>query len=162
MGSSGWDRRLNLDGIVAFGGRNPASSYAQLYRTGIIEAVLGNVMGREHQGKRLIPSIAYEQYVFAYLPQCFQVLQEIGAGVPVVVALSLIGTRGLEMSVDQFGLEVSYPIQTDALILPEAIVEDFSIQVGTILKPLFDLVWNACGLPSSKNFDSEGNWVDRR
>jgi hypothetical protein len=37
------------------------------------------------------------------------------------------------------------------------------IKLGArILKPLFDLVWNAGRLPASLNFDSEGNWVNRR
>ncbi len=162
MGSTGWDRRLNLEGIVAYGGGNPAYCYTQLYRTGIIEAVQGSMLAHEYQGKRVIPSVAYEQYVFTYLPHCFEVLQQIGANVPLVVALSLIGTRGLEMGVDRLGFEVSYPIQANTLVLPETIVQDFSMPVGKILKPLFDLVWNACGQPSSKNFDAEGNWVDRR
>jgi hypothetical protein len=162
MASSSWDRRLNLDGIVVFGGRNPAHTYTQLYRTGVIEAVQGSVLATEHEGRFIIPSVAYEQYIFQYLPHCFQVLQRIGANVPLVVALSLIGTRGLQMGVDYFEFEVSYPIQVDTLTLPETIVQDFSIPVGRILKPMFDLVWNACGQPSSKNFDAEGNWVNRR
>jgi hypothetical protein len=162
MASAGWDRRLNLDGIVVFGGGNPAHTYTQLYRTGIIEAVQGGVLAAAHQGRRIIASVAYEQYIFQYLPHCFQVLQQIGASVPVVVALSLLGTRGLEMSVDRFGFEVSYPIDLDRLILPETVVYDFSMPVGQILKPMFDLVWNACGQPASKNFDAEGNWVNRR
>lgn len=162
MGSVSYDRRLNLEGIVAFGGGTPAHTYTQLYRTGVIETVQGSILAHEYKGKLVIPSIAYEQYVFNYLPHCFEVLQQIGANVPVVVALSLIGTRGLEMGIDNFGFEVSYPIQVDTLTLPETIVQDFSTPVGKILKPLFDLVWNACGQPSSKNFDAEGNWVNRR
>jgi hypothetical protein len=76
----------------------------------------------------------------------------------VVVALSLIGTRGLKMS----GVEEGYPIPVDRLILPEAIVQEFSTPVGKILKPMLDLVWNACGQPASENFDADGNWVQRR
>jgi hypothetical protein len=162
MGSSSWDRRLNLEGIVVFGGGSPAVTYTQLYRTGIIEAVQGSILARKYQGQLTIPSVAYEQYVFAYLPRCFQVLQRIGANVPVIIALSLIGTRGLKMSGDPFSFEASYPIEADQLILPETIVQDFATPVGQILKPLFDLVWNACGQASSKNFDADGNWVDRR
>lgn len=162
MGSSSWDRRLNLEGVVAFGGGKPAYSYTQLYRIGIIEAVQASILAQEYKGERTIPSVAYERYVFDYLPQCFQVLSEIGASVPVVVALTLIGTRGLRMSFDPFRFEAGYPIDVDRLILPETIVTEFSTPVGKILKPLFDLVWNACGYPASKNFDAEGNWVVRR
>jgi hypothetical protein len=110
----------------------------------------------------LIPSIAYEKQVFSYLPRCSQYLRELGCSAPVAVALSLTKTRGLEMSVDRLDLEHGYPIDSDTIILPETLVEDLSMPIGRILKPLFDLVWNACGFPSSRNFDSEGNWIDRQ
>jgi hypothetical protein len=159
MGTSRWDRRLNLEGVIAFGTHQPCFTYTQLYRSGIIEAVQGNLLAREHDGELLIPSVSYEQYVFGYLPRCFQVLQEVGSNAPVLVALTLLKTRGLKMSVDRF--ETSEPIGSDSVILPETIVEDLSLPVGLVLKPIFDLVWNACGLPASKNFDAEGNWINR-
>jgi hypothetical protein len=162
MGSTSYDRRLNLEGIVAYGGRPSAHTYTQLYRTGVIESVQGSILAHEYQGKMVIPSIAYEQYVFNYLPHCFDVLKKIGASVPVAVAITLIGTKGLEMGVDFFGFEASYPIKENILVLPEAMVEDLSTPVGKILKPIFDLVWNACGHAASQNFDAEGNWVNRR
>jgi hypothetical protein len=161
MGSQNFNRRLNLEGIVVFDGGSPAHTYTQLYRTGVIEAVQGSILAVEHEGKMLIPSVAYEQYIFGYLSHCFQVLQQIGVNVPILVAVSLIGTRGLEMSVDRFRSEASYQIKENMLTLPESVVEEFSTPVGKILKPMFDLVWNACGLPASKNFDAEGNWVER-
>jgi hypothetical protein len=164
MGSSSWARRLNLEGVLAFTADQPSHSYTQLYRNGVLEAVRGNLLAGEYKGKPTIPSVAYEKQVFDYLPSCFRVLQEIGASVPVVVALTLTNTRGLNMGVDRsgFGIETGYPIQADTLVLPETVVDEFSMPVGKMLKPLFDLVWNACGYASSQNFDPEGNWVVRR
>jgi hypothetical protein len=124
--------------------------------------VNGFSLAREHKGKMLIPSIAYEQVVFQYLPTCFQVLKEIGASAPVVIALTLTNTRGLWMGMDFFEFDQGYQIEADTLVLPETVIEDFSTPPGKILKPLFDLVWNACGFPSSRNRDTEGNWVNRR
>jgi hypothetical protein len=60
------------------------------------------------------------------------------------------------------GFDIGQPINTETLVLPEAVVEDFSTSPDKILKPLFDLVWNACGYPASKNFDKQGTWVHRR
>jgi hypothetical protein len=162
MGTTRWDQRLNLEGVVSFGTHNPCHTYTQLYRNGIIEVVQGNILAHEHQGQLTIPSISYEQYVFKYLPTCFRVLREMGSGAPVSVALTLIKTRGLIMSVDAFNLERGYPIDSEMLILPETLVLDLSTPPGKVLKPMFDLVWNACGFPSSRNFDTEGNWVTRQ
>ena len=161
MAASSWERRLNLEGLVAFASINPSYSYTQIYRTGVIEVVQGSLLSRQHQGRLIIPSIAYEKEVLDYLPSCLTVLKDLGVNPPVVLALTLTNTRGLIMAVDSYGMEFGYPIEADTLILPEAMVEDFSTPPGRILKPLFDLVWNASGFPSSKNFDPDGNWINR-
>jgi hypothetical protein len=161
MGGSGWDRRLNLEGLVAFSGQQPSYTYTQLYRNGVIEAVDAYHLAHEYNGKMVIPSVAYERHVFDYLPTCFTVQQELGVSAPVVIGLTLTNTRGLQMGVDSYGFEVGYPIESDTIILPETMVPEFSMAPGKILKPLFDLVWNACGYPASKNFDPQGNWIAR-
>lgn len=54
-----------------------------------------------------------------------------------------------------------YPIDAETVILPETTVESFTTPAQEILKPMFDLVWNACGFPGSANFDAEGVWINR-
>jgi hypothetical protein len=162
MGTTTWDRRLNLEGVLSYGTHQPCHTYTQLYRTGVIESVQGNILAHDYKGHAVIPSIAFEHYVVQYLPLCFQLLKKIGSGAPAVVALTLLKTRGLTMGVDTHGFELGYPITSDTVVLPDALVEDLSMPVGKILKPLFDLVWNACGYPSSENFDPDGNWLNRR
>lgn len=140
MRPTGWDRNINLDGVVLYSASTPAFSYTQFYRSGVIEVVEGALLEHEHQGHRLIPSLAYEEAIFKYLPFCFQKLQELGCSVPVVVALTLSRVRGLQMGVDNVIFRSGRAINVDTLILPETIVEDFATPVGKILKPMFDLV----------------------
>ena len=162
MGSSSWDWRVNLEGRIVFGRPLPSPSYTQLYRNGIIEAVRGDLIGRNSKGNPAIPSVAYEKYVVDYLESCFRVFKQIGASLPIVVALTLTNTRGLQMGASTLGFEDNgYPIDEETLILPETVVQE-STPVGKVLKPMFDLVWNACGYLSSPNFDPDGNWVVRR
>lgn len=162
MGTTIWNRRLNLEGVISYGTHQPCHTYTQLYRTGVIEAVQGNILAHDYEGQLVIPSIAFERYLFDYLPFCFRTLQKIGSSTPVVVALTLLKTRGLTMGVDAHGFELRYPSDRDTIVLPESVVEDLAMPVSKILKPLFDLVWNACGYPTSENFDSDGNWINRR
>jgi hypothetical protein len=162
MGTSTWDRRLNLDGVLAFGTHQPRFTYTQLYRTGVIEAVHGNLIGRDYEGVPIIPSQSFELAVLGYVPFCFEVLIRLGAGAPIVLALTPTQTKGLVMGtagarMNGFGSA----IDLDTLILPEVLVEDLSRPAEKILKPIFDLVWNACGEPSSENFNSDGNWTPR-
>jgi hypothetical protein len=165
MGTMGWDRRINLDGVVTFKQDQTGQtwSYVQVYRNGIIEAVEGATLASKHGEARMIPSLSYEQMILTYLPKYFRALQILGCNVPIVVALTLTNVKGLEMGVSQErrGFHRSYPIDTETLALPESEVQDFNTPPGQILKPLFDLVWNACGYPESKNFDSSGNWTGR-
>lgn len=163
MQSSGWNRRINLNGVVSFSGHDAAFAYTQLYRTGIIEAVEASILD-EYNGKRFIPSILFEQALLGYLPNCFRILKEIGCSAPVVVALTLTNANGLFMSDDlRPSLRgESHHIEVDTLVLPETVVEDLTTPANMILKPMFDLIWNACGYPSSKNFDAAGNWVNRK
>jgi hypothetical protein len=162
MGTSSWNSRLNLDGIVAFGTVQPCPTYTQLFRNGILEVVQGRILAAQHEGRLVIPSVAFEEYIMRYLPQCFRLLETIGAGLPVVVAITLTHTKGLWMGVDTFFDDVGYPIDAETVILPETIVESFATPAQQILKPMFDLIWNACGFPGSANFDQDGNWITRR
>ena len=162
MGTTTWNRRLNLNGVLTFGTQEPCATYTQLYRNGTLEAVQGRILAHEYENRMVIPSVAYEQYILQYLPRCFRLLEGIGATAPVVVALTLLKTTGLYMGVNNLWGDNGYPIDSDSLILPEVVVESLTMPANQILKPLFDLVWNACGFPSSSNFDADGNWVARR
>jgi hypothetical protein len=66
------------------------------------------------------------------------------------------------MGDDPYALEIGQPIDRDTLTLPETVVEDLNSKPENILRPMFDLVWNACGYPRSRNFDADGNWLKRR
>jgi Schlafen, AlbA_2 len=161
----GWNPRINLDGLVTYsGGQEGALSYTQLFRNGTVEAVeaywLNVSVG--HGGTRTIPYAAVERDLMEYLRRSFEIQKELGVNPPIVVALSLIGTRGLTMASDAFSYNRGYAITEDDLILPESMVESFDEPPGKILKPIFDLIWNACGFAKSKNFDDRGNWVQQR
>ena len=161
MGTTHWDRRLNLDGVLAFGTQQPCPSYTQLYRNGTLEVVQGRILAQQYEERLVIPSESYERNILGYVPRCFRLLERIGANAPIVVALTLLKTAGLYMGVNNLWGQPGYPIDSDSLVLPEVIVESLTTPAGQILKPLFDLIWNACGLPSSSNFDANGNWVTR-
>lgn len=161
--STVWDRRLNLDGLMSYKHGSPCSAYTQLYRSGVIEAVSGEIVAKTYKQWTVIPSRSFEGYILQYLATCIQTLRQIGATPPVLIALTLTKTSGLVMGVDEMRLEfgLSYPIAQNSVILPETLVEDFSMPVTKILRPLFDLVWNACGYPRSENFDAEDNWINQ-
>lgn len=95
------------------------------------------------------------------LPRCLESLCQLGVRPPVSVFLTLVGVRGLRMAMGAFSFDQGNEIREKTLILPGAAAESFSASAGTILRPMFDRVWNACGLLRPPNFDEPGNWVPR-
>lgn len=74
----------------------------------------------------------------------------------------MLGVKGYKMGTkDPFGRHRQHPIDRELLLLPEAVVENYDIKDEEILRPLFDLIWNACGFKRSLNFDENGNWTGR-
>jgi len=159
--ASGWSHRINLEGILSYsGGRNDKShSYIQLYRNGIIEAAEGLMLSAEKE-KKYIPSVAYELELIKSLGEFLNLAKELGINMPIVIFLTLIGIKGYEMAVDRIRFwDDYYKIDRDILQLPETIIESYDSEPKDILRPMFDLVWNACGFKRSYNFDEAGNWT---
>ncbi|NLD49263.1 MAG: ATP-binding protein [Clostridiaceae bacterium] len=160
---AGWNNRINLEGLLTYSGGNTTSySYVQLYRNGIIEAV-NNSMLSFYEEEKLIPSLGYEEALIESLNSYINVLKSLSVTVPLFCFLSLIGVKGYTLGLSAgFSFVDKYSIDKENIILPETIIENYDIRPERILKPSFDLVWNACGLERSYNFDQNGNWCPKR
>ncbi len=164
---NGWGARINFEGRIVMASGEPSSAYTQIYRNGVIEAVRANLLKSfrpENPNPDVIPSLAYEEAIVTYLPQCFQIMRKLGCSPPVLIGISLIGVRGLRLAADvmvELSMGGSRAIDRDVLMLPEIVVEDFSVPAAMLLKPTLDLVWNACGFSKSPYFDPAGNWIGR-
>lgn len=51
------------------------------------------------------------------------------------------------------------PAREDIAALPQVTIQDLVVPPPTVLRPTFDMVWNAFDFEGSINYDSEGNWV---
>ena len=83
-----------------------------------------------------------------------------GINPPVYTFLSLVGVRGCRLGFGGMGTiyENDHPFSQDVMLLPEVVVEDLGTDPGRLLRPAFDVVWNAFGLRRSLNYDEQGNW----
>jgi hypothetical protein len=162
--SSGYNNRRNLEGILTYsGGENSSHSYVQLFRNDIIEAVEGLFLNMEKITgikEKFIPSIAYERELLKSLPIFLKVLKDLNVNPPFFIFLTITGIKGFKMPGNIKDFISGYPIEKDILLLPESLIETYNIEPKEILRPLFDLIWNACGFNGSLNFDENGNWVN--
>lgn len=161
--SGGRSPRYNFDGLVSEG-RYPGrgvGSYAQIFRTGTVEAVDANPFDEAYRQVIVIHEL--EERTVEALKGYLRLQRELGVSSPVVVMLGLVGVRGYE--IPDGGGTSSYirSVDRDDLVVPEALLEagpdSGEEEVGLALKRMFDTVWNACGYPESPNFYDDGRWA---
>lgn len=160
----GWNKRHNFDGIVTYGYMGhaiPAPSYLQLFRTGSAESVDTKLIQRVEatmpgvgQGQVTIWGDSFEKQVLGDLRQYLDVQASLGVTPPIVIMLSLLNIKGACM---YRSIPFDVPkVDRDHLLVPEVIAETYTVDVGQLLKPVFDVIWNACGYSESPSYGSDG------
>ncbi|MFH1860286.1 MAG: ATP-binding protein [bacterium] len=159
--------RYNLDGLFTYSNADDGkhSAHTQLYRNGIIEAVDAQMLAPiERNGVILkyISSVVFEEKLIQATTRYLNLMSELAIEPPIFIFLSLLNVKDYKIltSGGAFG-EYSDSIDRNMLLLPAEIVEAYGIPAETILKPMFDLVWNACGEPKSLNFDENDHRIVR-
>ena len=169
--SFGLNHRYNLDGSVNwFPARRTdraAGGYTQLFFNGAVEMVNADVLqiagGEGEQGGAWkLASIAYEQELIKTVESYLNDCTELDLMPPIVISLALLGCKGAYMAVSPRQLVgPQHPIDRDAAILPDVVIDSLDVDVPQVMKPIFDAVWNACGYPGSLNYDKTGTWNPR-
>jgi hypothetical protein len=163
--SGGWSNLHNFDGIATYsyiGDRILTPSYLQLFRTGIIESVDTRIIALT-EAKRTgsdsdqisIPGEWFETHLIDSVNQYFSVQASLGVIPPVVIMFTLLSVKGAAMY--PATLPFDRPtIDRDHLLLSEVMAETFTADLGQLLKPVFDVIWNACGYAESPHYGSDG------
>ncbi len=164
---SSWDSRYNLDGMVTYNSdyenRKLNIGYCQLFFNGVVESVYSNILKtREGRTPKIgepafIASIAYERNIVYAIENYFKGYKALNIDSPAIVSMALLGCKGAYMWTDFLALD-SHPIERDVAILPEVHFESFDEDIPTVMRPIFDAVWNACGHPRSFNYTQDGIW----
>lgn len=160
IGASGWNQRINLDGRLTFRNVSDGRShgYTQLFRNGIIEAVIVEELWN---GKKIMDDQAYEKNIISALRSYFPALNELGIASPAYLFLSLLGVRDWTLGVNAgwFRDVENNRAERDNILLPEIVAEQWTDDPAIIMRPAFDMVWNAFGFARSFNYNDAGQWV---
>ncbi|MBI4752751.1 MAG: ATP-binding protein [Acidobacteria bacterium] len=162
--------RLNFDGILVNGDSEPG--YVQIYRKGIVEIVFCNV----YQRSDLIPR-EYESSVEREVREYVNRLNQWEATFPIFILMSLHEVKGRIMDYSALSIVKTQsggnflkpeepkntPIDRDDLVIPEVILTEPDMDSAKVLKPAFDVVWNAAGWPKSmNNYNDAGDWIGEK
>ena len=154
--------KTNLDGLIAFSKASgePAIGFTQVFRNGCIEDVDAVVLSPFEGNTRQIPSIEYEKAIIDSVTHFREFFGAAQIDPPYVVMLSLIGVKGYTMTTRRMALRRSenLGIDRDDVLIPEVIVEEETESIDKCLQPIFDTVWQACGLRGSVNYEADGTW----
>lgn len=162
--TGGFGTRVNLDGLVSFfrfEKTGPCVSYTQFFQDGIIEAVDSYTLNATHSDK--IPIAYAEKQILDAVSKYIKFLSNLGVSGPAVIMLTLIGVKGLNFE----GKEIlesfvgKTPIDRDPLLLPDALLQDFEVNIDHTLRPIFDALHNSAGFHKCNHFDKNGNWSDK-
>lgn len=157
-------RRINLEGLLVYH-RNrqgeDVDSYVQLYKKGKIEAVDGILLSPDGEDNNQIPSTAVEERLIDRLNEYLSIMRVMGIEPPIVIFLTFTNIKGYSLAIPRrFGPQFDiHSIGRDIIYLPEIIIEEYNIQPETVLKSIFDAMWNACGFARSYNYNEEGEWI---
>lgn len=165
MYCNGWDHRYTYEGYFAYqgGDKEKTRAFVHVYRNGIIEAVVSDVIDID-AGRALLFDWMYEKEIPTSTQEYLNLQKQLGVRCPVYVFLTFVGVKGCRLrsaESDSF-IDPQFALDKDIIDLPGTVIEDWeNVDTIAIFRPMFDLIWNACGYPRSINFDENGAWRSR-
>lgn len=165
LGGGGWEYKYNLDGILGVAGSRTGDyeSYIQLFRNGIIETVNAEIL-LPYDGKSFIPNyrvLDYESKIIDALTEYYKVIKLLQIELPIYLYLSMTGVKDYFLGSSRYQQRYGEPNKVDreVIALPEIVLENLDASPRKILKPAFDMIWNACGYERSGNYGQDGEWI---
>lgn len=157
------DFRYNFDGFYSsrFGSRQAPDLYVQVYRNGIVELVDSRCIDDQKNTEKHLPSIHFCKTLTGHLGRIVQLLRVLEVDAPVYLLASILGVKGYWIYIDEAFRNDMSAIDRDHLLVPELLIEDLTGKPEMILKPVFDMIWQAGGLERCNCYNSDGNWKPR-
>jgi len=161
LGGTAGGERFNVDGILRSNYRefSEASHYVQVFRNGIIEAISSDAAYqlRDSDIKTYFLSTHFEQRLLERLPQYLGCQKTLGVPLPIWCFITYTGVKNVEIRRERY-FESFPPIDRHTLSLPEVEITSYDAEPLPLLRPLFDMTWNAAGWPKCCSFNDAGEW----
>lgn len=151
---------VNLDGFLnyTYAHSGARCAYAQFFRNGAIEGV-GELRNDDGVNSYFI-STDFTNLVVSHVRQYLQLLKSFDMGLPVYIFLSLCSaTRAVYRHAPaSSGFVNTPPLGREIAALPEIYVDSYDVDVPAVMRPVFNVLWNAFGQPQCDMYDGQGKW----
>ncbi|MEY2490787.1 MAG: hypothetical protein QOC70_2729, partial [Verrucomicrobiota bacterium] len=159
----GWRSHFTHHGFLQFcsigSGDGKAAMYANLFRNAAIEVVDSDIINSFAANS--VAGVSVEFALLQMTQNLLRIFDELEVRPPYYVLPCLLNVKGrkfIKINYDGFENE-ERPFEIDDVILPDAVIEDRSQVLEQTLRPVIDVLWNACGWSGSPNYDGEGNYT---
>lgn len=153
--------RINADGALVV--RNPNAEgtfgYSQLFRNGYFETV--KVLSAPEGERAPLGSIAYEREFIQLVRVLRDEYTHLGIGTEMTCMVSILRANRAELGLRRWDYVLADHqgyFDRETLVLPDVLLPS-ELRPEHALRPVFDLMWQSCGLERSFNYDGAGEWV---
>jgi hypothetical protein len=158
-GPSLWPTRHNFDGVATAQTQHDGSpfGYTQMFRNGVVEGVECTWLDRSPDFPAWI-----DGFLLQFTEKCMSAIEQLGLGMPIYAAFTFVGVRGFQLSAGsdyKHHVRRAVPLRMSEVLLPEQRFESADDPVAKVLRPAFDVLWNAFGLPRCPNYGEDGRWI---
>jgi hypothetical protein len=151
--------QFNFEGLLCVGNRGEvAIGYIQLFRNGAVEAVCARITDSE-----IVYGVTFEQELMREARAYLGLQHLLGYGTPLFVAISLVSAKGFTILPNEPNFHDHWGhvrrIDHEVLLAQEVLVEEEQADLGRLLRPALDTIWQASGWAGSQGYDATGKWV---
>jgi len=143
------EEQITFDGKITSLQR-VSNAYALFFFNGIVEAVEAYYFSSNDKD---LPIYEIENELFTKSLDYVDLQKEMGVKTPIFLMLTIVGAESYEI--------LGRKLSTGKMNFPPQIITDYeqySKDQATIIKPVFDRLWNAAGFPGSRSYEKGGQF----
>jgi hypothetical protein len=135
--------------------------YIRVFRTGVIECVRKLFKSSQDQ-INLMSLEEIENESLQYIHDSLEIQRSINIETPIVVALSLAGIQNHHFVISRDHPTYKHQPSTNMIrkevVFPEIVVEDYKQDIPSLMRPIFDMLWNGAGKLQTHSYTEAGSW----
>ena len=162
--------RFNFDGYQTYahmpGDNATLLAYTQVFRNGFIEYATSCGAPPDEAPAEVWSDTLVNELV-SVTRNHMQFYEALGIAPPFYIVISLLRVAGYTLSQPRLVVgfshrHIQHPFDRDQLLLPELFIDTYDHALEPALKPSFDMIWQAVGIPHCPRYDAEGKWRAER
>jgi hypothetical protein len=157
----GFSSRMNFNGYMTYSAPPESQdgyfSYAQIFRSGTVEAGLSAIASTDDHQVSWINPKQLEEEIFQATACYVAVLRRLDVAPPFAFCLTLLGLKRTSINVGPHRpLPGRVLMENELMEFPELLIEDYGADLKSVLRPAFDMIWQAGGYGGSPNYAEKG------